>query len=700
MNIIRFYPVMIIMLLGGCGGGDDSGGPTPVPPIPPVSSYKVFADDNVATLPINQEGHVDLSSFSSSSAGRKVQLTSIELLSGGEPCYAVQKGDTGFHLSSEQISSCVFKYTVTDSYNNADAISRVVFKKSGDIFDDSKLIPRSLTMEVNQQQDINLVEAGLTLTERIVLLGDGEIVSDVQANTITYTSYSTPGVARILYEMENDEGDIYLGSVDVAVSQEVNIAPVVQNFSYPESPMVIKAGDNVKIDIRKYISDPDGNPLWIHHIHSFDGVVKNAGLQIDKTTEIDFLSATPGDFYIGYTITDGNGGFATGMAKVTVVNFFDDIKINEQLVFSAPLSFSQTKVVGFSAFSKVDTEVSSGNSDVIFESALFNFKNATDLCAAKRGRLPTIDELQQLNNSGKTKKYWPGDEYYYSSSHVSAGDKYYTLGLGTVNSGLQGEASSSEPKYVTCVLDGSIGGVGYHIDIPSSLLVNSAHPFSIIYWGDDGLRKTFNGTISVAGATGALTVRNLGAGNYVLDASNKRGSYNVTFALAKAGDPLNGIKIVRSIAVYERNTIGFWGSSIAVNNTPHFSRSFHFLGDETIYTVSGPVIHRFGRLSDYVGTNPGGTSPSKSLPLTSDLRSISVTMGDYTEADQPVVVQLCFTYSSSTVCSGGTASATVTNKVTTSRAIAPGERISDIAVYMDSIDSSFIKGLAIVTQIN
>lgn len=551
MNKHKIYFAIIFSLLSGCGGDGDGNGDdsSSISPTPPITSYVVSANDIIHTFNVNDIGTIDLTPFTASSDGGAVYLKSLELLSGDAVCQGVVKGGNSFTLSSDQDASCVFKYTVMNRHENTQsAISRSVFRASS-YAQDAQLPPLSLTLEEYQEGVIDVSDAGLHLSDTVIVLGSGTAVADLVNNKIIYTAQEV-GITRVLYEMKDDAGGISLGSIDIAVSQGVNTAPTASNFSFPVSPQVIKPGEETLIDVKNYISDPDGDAVQLYDVHSFNSVAQIAYPADVTNTKIKFKSFVPGDFYVSYTITDHNGGFATNIIKVSVQGFFSSIHLAlDELHFNAPISAEQASQLGLKVSSFPESSIPGSNG--VYNSAAFNYLTAKGFCTAQGARLPTVSELTKLQLSGKAINYWPTQKYYWSYVQGAISATYQAV---NISNGSTVSLSDSEAAYVTCInqQDTSLPGVTYDLVLPTTMLTNTSTVFTVTYKEADNITKPFLGDLILTEVTpinANIILAFQSAGKYKLYAGPTKGSYKIKFKFVLAGHPLDGIIVTRDLTI-------------------------------------------------------------------------------------------------------------------------------------------------------
>lgn len=561
MNRYRIYSTLICALLSGCGGGGGDGeSDNSAQPTPPATTYAVSANDTIHAFKVNDIASVDLKPFTASSDGGAVHLKSLEVLGGDSVCHDAVKDKNGFSLKSDNAASCVFKYTVANEQGGTNsAISRTVVRAVSEepMAYSVQLTPLSLTLSENTTGSVDVSNGGLTLTDNIIVLGSGTAVADVLNNTISYDAQES-GITRILYEMEDSAGAVSLGSVDVAVSQDSNTAPVANSFVFPVSPQVLKPGQEALIDVASHISDPDvGDTVQLYDVHSFNGVAQIAFPADVTNTKVRFKSYVPDDYYISYTVTDHNGGFATNIIKVSVEGFFTSIHlVSDELYFNAPLSAEQATQLGLKVTSSPETNIPGSNG--VYNAAAFNNLAAKGLCAAQGARLPTAAELTKLQTSGKAINYWPTQKFYWSSSQGTASSTYQVVNI--ESGAIDGAFSSSDLAYVTCINQQDAvlpGGVTYDMVLPATMQTNTAYTFSVTYKEADNILKTFTGDVTLTGVTPAnpnISLILQSAGKYRLYSGPTRGSFKLSFLFSLPGHPLDGVVVNRDLSIEATTT--------------------------------------------------------------------------------------------------------------------------------------------------
>jgi lysophospholipase L1-like esterase/ribosomal protein L27 len=160
----------------------------------------------------------------------------------------------------------------------------------------------------------------LTVAAFDAVSANGGSVSQNPDGTLTYTpSNGYIGTDTFNYTISDGQGGNATGMVTVTVNSgsepppPVNTDPVANNdaLSTPENSAVV-------IDVLANDTDSDGDSLTVA---AFDAVSANGG-SVSQNPD-GTLTYTPSNGYIGtdtfnYTISDGQGGNATGMVTVTV----------------------------------------------------------------------------------------------------------------------------------------------------------------------------------------------------------------------------------------------------------------------------------------------------------------------------------------------------------------------------------------------
>ncbi|MCU7965032.1 hypothetical protein L5M28_20990 [Shewanella sp. SW32] len=692
------FPILMLFLVAGCGENGESNTLPSNPTQPDVIDVNVSAIDTIHVFKTNEQGFIDLGPFTASSDGGDIYLDSLELLTGDKFCENVLRETNGFKVTSTEDGSCLFKYTVKNSKDiKKSAISRSVFVESSSA-QNVQLPPLSLTLAEYASGTIDVTAAGLTIADNVTVLGSGTSTVDVANSKINYTAKES-GITRILYEMKDNAGAVYLGSIDVAVSKGINTAPQAKNFSYPVAPQVIKPGVEVIIDVSDYISDPDGGSIQLYDVHSFNGLATVAFPEDVTNTKIKFKSFIPGVYYITYTVTDHNAGFASANIAVTVVNYYSDIVVPTTLVsFSAPLSSDQAQFLDLSYQPSSESDIP--GSDGIFTAASFSYTAATGFCQAKGGRLPTLNELIELKSTGMLVGNWPTLKQYWSSSPLIEGISYSAIDMRSSDAPV--ELFSHEFAYVTCVSDDSDMGE-YFIEIPLPQTVKTATSFdySVFYRGKtESVYQKFLGSVTLTNSdvTFTTTPKETGNGEQVFHAGFKTGQYQLQFKLSEVGHPLDGKTVNKLIYFTGADLKGTYGVLINEGKIL-FNKTYNFSAGNDVFCRSGQVVDGLGvSPSNYVG-GTGGTE--KYLGVGTSITKLHIRTGDFQWVTSPKRVISYFgvvnTLGVENGCGTKGTSSSLTNILDYVVDIPSDEKLTEVTVYSTGM-TGYLHGIRVATE--
>ncbi|MUJ38311.1 Ig-like domain-containing protein [Aliivibrio fischeri] len=462
-NKIKWILFLIgTVLLTACGPIDDNQEPLP--------REKTFISaENSTDFIDSTRSYISLESkiHATTSFGNN-EVSAVELLSGQSPeCREIDISSQGYSVNaSGYIGTCIYQYTAQNTLEpsaRAVAYSTVVVQEQANEPEAFNVI--SKTTEANQELVIDLAKElegeipdGYILSDGITNLGVGNItLSEVGGQKITFIS-NDAGYSQILFSYKNDT-KVKLGSINIAVSSELNHAPVAPDIDYSadkENP-IIDINTTVAIDVAPYISDPDKEPLQLIYVNTWYALAEPQSSTDENNTAFMFTTERPGEHFVTYAISDHNGGYAIGIIRIEVHdpsekaswgNIQDKLKI-----YYGPLTSSEAASQGILTTSAHFDAVGS-------MVATFNFTAANKSCDSL-GRLPTKAELISLVASSPSGAYsWPVDLPYWTNSDkevVNLSD-----GSGDVST-----PSRPEGYYVTCVNEG-----GFIIDTESSTLQN------------------------------------------------------------------------------------------------------------------------------------------------------------------------------------------------------------------------------------
>ncbi|MEZ8510201.1 DUF823 domain-containing adhesin [Vibrio splendidus] len=493
--------VSISLALFGCGASSDEATTNSKPESSTSGDTLYYAQDVIRQSTPTNTFFVDLSNSMESSDDSSVTLTTVTSLNDNYDCNVVSQNTNGFTISAQSAKVCDYRYRVGatvssdivmsshSSYNEAHISATSA--TSGDSFAEAtvraavgesteQLIPISgLTSSFTSVQiDIakKLGDAGYSLDTSTyalatsVTLPNGDTtnstaIANTSTNTIDYTPGSgiPSGVERILYTY-SDGSSVLAGSIDIAVSTDTNSAPTAESrrkTSYidPDSDdeiAKIPYGKQLRFNVADLISDPDGDTLHLVDIYSFGATISipndaNNDGNLFNDTEFDFTSIQPGETSVSYVVSDGKGGYATGILQGYVGNPYEPIVASEEL-YLPPLLYADAKD------SDIISQPQMGNGTSALSgivTAAHDWDTANALCQVRAGRLPTVAELNSLYVSGNTNgslftnHNWPVDVNYWSSNTGSNTNYHQTKDMST------GAVNTSEingvNRYVTCI---------------------------------------------------------------------------------------------------------------------------------------------------------------------------------------------------------------------------------------------------------
>ena len=378
-------------------------------------------------------------------------VSEVVSLSDQSACRDIDVYSSGYSVDSTgYIGTCVYEYTVENTVDltaHAVAYSTAVVQQSATGSVD-QFEPIAEVAEASQSLDINLADklagqipAGYTLSETITNLGVGSATLDIMNETITFIS-DEPGYSQIIYSYAS-ETKVKVGSINIAVSSELNSAPVAPNINYSADINNKKVNINteVTIDVGSYISDPDGEPLQLVYVDSWYASVTPLDLSDESNTAFTFNTDRAGEHFVTYAISDHNGGYDIGQVRIEVYDpgsaaSWGDIQQGLN-VFYGPLTHTEAFGQGV---------IDSGtNFDLNKNVATFNYADATNSCESKGG-LPSEAQLKKLYNTSRPQSQgWPVALNYWSND------------VNTVVSLSNGQSSmpvGSDTYYVTCVNEG------------------------------------------------------------------------------------------------------------------------------------------------------------------------------------------------------------------------------------------------------
>ena len=455
------------LLLSGCGGGDDdsaSNGSNDPATGPVVEQAPVSARDGFETIAPNTPGFVDLTSLVQSGSDGAI-ITDITLVSsqGSGQCGEVTTDNIsslqGFNVTIDGAAICQYSYEVesiaAEPQARMRASARVMVASSAG--GSAVLVPISVPLAINDTHvtDIEAAlgmdfPAGYSLSSDFSVLGDGDVTADTSAMSISYTA-TAEGVSRVVYALEGNIAgtpDIKMGTIDYAVSDELNNAPTANSFTFNEQTELFIVYD---IDVSAYVEDAvDSDTLQLIAVSSYTADVAAKDNNDLSNKVFTFEASSYGMHYVSYTVSDHRGGFATGIVEIAIadpdtINFWDDIE-DGLLTFSAPLTRIEADSIGvvYPGYYK-DTNYYPGVDVVAFDSSA-----GIGYCSSRGGRIPAKEELRAIID-----KFQPSDNLNWPLARRYLA--YDGLNIKAYNI-ITGNARDSEDNlfFVTCVSNGDI----------------------------------------------------------------------------------------------------------------------------------------------------------------------------------------------------------------------------------------------------
>lgn len=420
--------LMLPILVAACGGdsSSDNSNEQNGSDSQPNSSVAINALDSTTSVRKGTTGIVGLQNEVKTSDGSPAYLSTVTPI--GEQIDAqcrnvnIDANNLTFTVRANEIGACTYLYQVSDIHNNVSttAISRVAVQSSTGPTAITYTLP-PIGQTVTESQTINIdLEAELgssfpnggVVESSVTVLGSGSASADPATNTISYTAANESNVARVLYTIiAGAEGeDVYLGTIDIAVSTTLNTAPTAQNFTY-EDPQcladneannkdercdLISNGNNLVIDLADKIGDSDeGDIAQVIDVYAFDADVSLTNPNDPTSTEITFNTILPKTYYVSYVVSDHRGGYAIGQIEINVVGAFPYIIVDATSdVFAPPMTSTQADYLGLNVLGvKVEAEPTGPAGMAI---PTFDWETANAICISKGGALPTRDQITAL----------------------------------------------------------------------------------------------------------------------------------------------------------------------------------------------------------------------------------------------------------------------------------------------------------------
>lgn len=446
----RYTALAVAITLAGCHGDGDkstnSGSPEYMIPASISAQNANFITD------YRDSYLVDLSDKVSVGGGRSFKLLDVTALSNAAECQPLEIMAKNFTVAAQSTKVCDYQYkvVVTDDPVVTTSSRSSVFSSASlsDVSTDTAItrvavmsaIPASSTEvalpavsavafeEQTLEVDIRYllesqtgieVTTDFTLSEELSLPytpGFSSADADPLTNTITYTPFSGfEGIERILFSyINNDTGEVLLGTLDIAVTIEANQGlSVKDNIVYGQ----VAVNEKVEISVVDYVDSFDGDDYQLVYVESFNAATEPRDAEDLSNKDFYFETSQLGNHYISFAVTDNNGAYGLGLMEVSVFDPYNRTPWggieSQSLWFSGPLSTSDAilESVEYSEV-KVDSFY-----DPAVNLALFDTSSAQSYCGT-RGRMPTSSELVALSSEDVQANHnWPVSAGYFADDN-------------------------------------------------------------------------------------------------------------------------------------------------------------------------------------------------------------------------------------------------------------------------------------------
>lgn len=482
------------LLLTACGGGGGGSSSSPAPDTGSSKQISITANDILDNQILNQQLTIDLSDSVNTSDGSAFELQSIKPLSSSSPaCQLLSQNKTQIRLSSSSPATCDYEYQVKaqQGTQTATSVIRASFnstyaQKTFSTLYESATKGEELAIDLS-----SLIPEGAYLNYEVTILGSGAADVDTNAQTITYIASDTDqnlGSHRILYSVTLENGDVQSGVIVVTVSGgEGNTPPSAQDIIFER---LVGSGEVLTIDVTDYVSDPDqvlgdngdyvsGDKLQLTAVEDFNASVAPVDSESFENMSFTFESDIPGEHLVSYTVSDHQGGYATGLAKFQVTSDFSLLQDWQDIVttdviqgldirFLAPMSqeFADYYNIDYTQVAHEDGMQGPSGATIVTQT----FLQAEKYCRLRDARLPTVRELgllADIDGGVYEQENWPASVSFWSAEHASV-TSAYALHLLTSNQeevDASEDAGEADARYTTCVaLEDGVSDFTFNID--------------------------------------------------------------------------------------------------------------------------------------------------------------------------------------------------------------------------------------------
>ncbi|MGX9459286.1 hypothetical protein ACWU37_20365 [Photobacterium damselae subsp. damselae] len=387
-----------------------------------------------ALIPVNPSlNKVDLGKYVSQDA------TIVDVVSDDNACSSPTINGTVLTFNNDNNNICKYEYTAERVADKQQDRAKLVTVKSATGI--VNLPAKSYAVSIDEEVELDIktllgseYPSGYTLGSKFMEIGSNNI--SIAGDKIKYKG-EVEGFNRLIYTLEGSVGgvtDVKLGVLTFNVSGSSNTPPFFNNFIYNN---IVAPSEEITLDLSPYLSDADGDDIQLVDVYSLDANASLSDPSDSSNHGIKFSADKSGYYFINVVITDGNGGFNTGIIAINVsvdtstVEPWNDIWFGSSL-FTAPITEEKAH--------SSNTEFNAVFFDNDHAVVGFNFETATQSCLSS-GSLPTSSELAAMFKESKTN--WPNDR------------SYWTLDKKVVSTeGLISEPENNGIYYVSCLSDG------------------------------------------------------------------------------------------------------------------------------------------------------------------------------------------------------------------------------------------------------
>ncbi|HIF9130559.1 TPA: hypothetical protein ACX6RR_000906 [Photobacterium damselae] len=387
-----------------------------------------------ALIPVNPSlNKVDLGKYVSQ------DTTIVDVVSDDNACSSPTINGTVLTFNNDNNNICKYEYTAERVADKQQDRAKLVTVKSATGI--VNLPAKSYVVGIGEEVELDIktllggeYPPGYSLGNKFMEIGSNSI--SIAGDKIKYKG-EVEGFNRVIYTLEGIVGgapDVKLGVLTFNVSGPSNIPPFFNNFIYNN---IVAPSEEITLDLSPYLSDADGDDIQLVDVYSLDANASLSDPSDSSNHGIKFSADKSGYYFINVVITDGNGGFNTGIIAINVsvdtstVEPWNDIWFGSSL-FTAPITEEKAH--------SSNTEFNAVFFDNDHAVVGFNFETATNSCLSS-GSLPTSSELAAMFKESKTN--WPNDR------------SYWTLDKKVVSTeGLISEPENNGIYYVSCLSDG------------------------------------------------------------------------------------------------------------------------------------------------------------------------------------------------------------------------------------------------------